>query len=169
MLDSGLTRRDFLVAGTAGCAALSAAPVLARDSDGVLDNNLQVVDLSDLKQPLPLTVNSTKQILKQTEDWEHSSYKNSNWPAGGHQSIGYPSVVRNVHGKSQDGQYFLFYAHHDPMSGIGCAIADSIRGPFVKLADLPGPRGSTAAFSPFPTSIRLVRIPMTLRTSLAWD
>lgn len=138
MPGSSLTRRDFLATGTAGCAAFSPLSGLAKDSDGLLDNNLQVVDLSDLTQPLPLDVVSTKQILKPTENWEHSSYKNPDWPAGGHQSLGYPSVVRNVHGKKPDGKYYLFYAHHDPMSGIGCCVAQSIRGPFVKLADLPG-------------------------------
>jgi hypothetical protein len=34
----------------------------------LLDNNLKVVDLSDLTGPLPLDVVSTTQILWQTED-----------------------------------------------------------------------------------------------------
>ncbi|MFP6571046.1 MAG: hypothetical protein VB674_00370, partial [Vicinamibacterales bacterium] len=102
-----------------------------------LDNNLKCVDLSDLKGPLPLDVVSSAQILKQTEDWEHSSYKNPDWPVGGHKSLGYPTMVKNDHGKNQDGKYYLYYAHHDPMSGIGCAVAASIKGPYVKVANLP--------------------------------
>ncbi len=112
--------------------------VTAAEKPGLLDNNLKCVDLSDLKGPLPLDVVSTQQILKQTEDWEHSSYKNPQWPKSGHQSLGYPTVVKNDHGRNRDGRYYLYYAHHDPMSGIGCAVAKSIRGPYIKVAALPG-------------------------------
>ena len=104
----------------------------------LLDNNLKCVDLSDLKGPLPLDAVSTTQILKQTEKWEHSSWKNTQWPKGGHRSLGYPTLVKNDHGKNPDGRYYLYYAHHDPMSGIGCAVAKSIKGPYIKLAALPG-------------------------------
>lgn len=103
-----------------------------------LDNNLKVVDLSDLKSPLPLKVTSSKLILHPTEDWETNSYENPDWPAGGHESLGYPTVVKNDRGRNPDGKYYLYYAHHDPMSGIGCAVADSIVGPYTKLANLPG-------------------------------
>ena len=109
----------------------------ASEKPKLLDNNFKCVDLSDLKGPLPLTAISTTLILKQTENWEHSSYKNPQWPKGGHRSLGYPTVVKNDHGKNKDGRYYLFYAHHDPMAGIGCAVAKSIKGPYVKLADLP--------------------------------
>ncbi len=102
------------------------------------DNNLKCVDLSDLKGPLPLKVVSTKLILRQTEDWEHGSWENPKWPAGGDDSLGYPTVVRNDRGRNPDGKYYLYYAHHDSMSGIGCAVAESIAGPYTKLADLPG-------------------------------
>ncbi len=102
----------------------------------ILDNNLKVVDLSDLSGPLPLDVVQTTQILWQTEDWEHSSYYNPSWPSGGADSVGYPTVVKNDHGQNPDGKYYLYYAHHDPMSGIGCAVADSIEGPYTKIADL---------------------------------
>ena len=54
----------------------------------LLDNNLKCVDLSDLKGPLPLEAISTKEILKQTEDWEHSTYKNPQWPKGGTGHLG---------------------------------------------------------------------------------
>lgn len=99
-----------------------------------LDGNLQVVDLSDLSTPLPLQVNSSTQILWQTQDWEHSSYENPNWPDGGVDSLGYPSMVKNDHGLNPDGKYYLFYAHHDPVSGIGNAVADSITGPYIKIS-----------------------------------
>jgi len=104
----------------------------------LLDNNLKCVDLSDLKGPLPLDAVSTTQILKQTEKWEHSSWENPQWPKGGHRSLGYPTLVKNDHGKNPDGRYYLYYAHHDPMSGIGCAVAKFIKGPYIKLAALPG-------------------------------
>ena len=137
--DTPVPRRSWLAGG--GVAALSLTQIsqlATTERARRLDNNLQCVDLSDLQGPLPLDVVSTKRILTQTEAWEHSSYKNPQWPAGGHQSLGYPTVVRNDHGKNRDGKYYLFYAHHDPMSGIGCAVADSIKGPYIKLAELPG-------------------------------
>ncbi len=98
-----------------------------------LDNNLKCVDLSDLKGMLPLTVNRSKQILRQTEDWEHSTWKLADKNLD---SVGYPSVVLNDRGNNPDGKYYLYYGHHDPTSGIGCAIADSIEGPYRKLAEL---------------------------------
>ena len=55
-------------------------------SPGMLNGNLQVVDLSDLVEPLPLGVNSSTKILHQTQNWEHSSLGNPSWPAGGHAS-----------------------------------------------------------------------------------
>jgi hypothetical protein len=97
-----------------------------------LDGNLGVVDLSDINDDLPLDVDSSTQILSQTEDWEHPTWKNPAWPAGGGDSLGYPSVVKNVHGQNADHKYYLFYAHHDPSSGIGVAIADAVTGPYRK-------------------------------------
>jgi len=103
-----------------------------------LDNNLKCVDLSDLKGDLPLDVADSKQILWQTEDWEHSVWKNPNWPSGGRDSIGFPTLVRNDRGPNPDGRYYLFYAHHDPRSGIGVAVADAIAGPYSKKVNVPG-------------------------------
>ena len=102
----------------------------------MLDPNLQVVDLSDLVAPLPLSVNSSTQILSQTQNWEHSTLGNPSWPAGGTDSLGYPTMVKNNHGLNQDGKYYLYYAHHDPTSGIGSAVANSnsIMGPYTKAA-----------------------------------
>ena len=60
----------FIAVSASVCAvafnALAAPP-------GMLDPSLQVVDLSDLIAPLPLTANSPTQILWRTQDWEHSS------------------------------------------------------------------------------------------------
>jgi len=70
---------------------------------------------------LPLDVVRSTEILRQTEPWENDS-------------LGYPTVVRNDQEKHPDGRYYLYYAHHDLGSGIGCAIAESIEGPYVKLA-----------------------------------
>jgi len=138
MVDRKISRREALTAGGTAGAGLLVSTLTARTARGRLDNTLQVVDLTDLQGELPLDVISTQQILRQTEDWEHSSYGNTNWPAGGPQSLGYPTLVRNVHGRNQDQAYYLFYAHHDPMSGIGCAVARSIAGPYIKLMDQPG-------------------------------
>ena len=104
----------------------------------VLDNNLKCVDLSDLDGDLPLEVVETHQILRQSEDWEHSTWKNPNWPDGGGASLGYPTVARNDHGPQPDGRYYLYYAHHDPRSGIGVAVADQIAGPYSKDVTVPG-------------------------------
>jgi len=101
-------------------------------SQAILDNNLQVVDLSDLDGDLPLDVVSSTQILWQTQNWEHSTLGNPSWPAGGHESLGYPTMVKNTHGLNSDGKYYLYYAHHDPTSGIGSAVANSITGPYTK-------------------------------------
>ena len=96
-----------------------------------LDRNVKCVDLSDLKGELPLEVTRSTQVLWRTESWEQST-----WPADkGRGSVGYPTMVRNDRGPHPDGRYYLYYAHHDPNSGIGCAVAESIEGPYVKLAE----------------------------------
>ena len=118
-------------------AGVIAIAVSAGDAQS-LDNNSQVVDLSDLEGPLPLDVVSTTQILRQTEDWEHSTWENPDWPRGGPDSVGFPSVVKNDRGANVDGKYYLFYAHHDPRSGIGVAVADAVTGPYSKDVNVPG-------------------------------
>jgi len=99
-----------------------------------LDNNLQVVDLTDLAGDLPLNASSIVQILWRTQDWEHGSFNNPSWPSGGEGTFGYPTVVKNTHGLNPDGKYYLYYAHHDPMSGIGCAVANSATGTYTKIS-----------------------------------
>jgi len=118
-------------------AAAQAQPAEGQPS-GRLDNNLQVVDLTDLEGELPLDLVSSTQVLWQTEDWERSTWKNANWPEGGRDTVGFPSVVKNTHGPNSDGKYYLFYAHHDPRSGIGVAVADAITGPYSKEVTVPG-------------------------------
>jgi hypothetical protein len=44
--------------------------------------------------------------------------------------------VRNDHGKNADGKYYLYFAHHDPTSGIGCAVAEQVEGPYRKIKTL---------------------------------
>ena len=48
-----------------------------------LDNNLRIVDLSDLNDDLPLNVDSTTQILEMTETWENNN------------TFGFTTVVKN--------------------------------------------------------------------------
>jgi len=112
--------------------------ISATERGARLDGNLQVVDLSDLEGPLPLDVVSTRQILWRSEPWEHPTWKNPDWPAGGPDTVGYPCVVKNDRGPGADGKYYLFYAHHDPRSGIGVAVADTITGPYRKNVRVPG-------------------------------
>ena len=96
----------------------------------MLDNNLKVVDLTDLEGDLPLDLVETIQILDVTEDWENS------WDKERLDSLGYPSVVKNDRGPNPDNKFYLYYAHHDIPSGIGCAVAEDIRGPYRKIAEL---------------------------------
>ena len=107
-----------------------------RAAEEAFHNNVNCVDLSDMRGRLPLKAFETKQILRKSERWE-----NSTWKRGDKQdSVGYPTVVRNDRGKNPDGKYYLYYAHHDPTSGIGCAISKSIAGPYTKLAELDSSR-----------------------------
>jgi hypothetical protein len=100
------------------------------ESLGLLDNNLRCVDLSDLTSSVPLETARSLQILWRTEAWEHNTFERDDGD-----TVGYPSVVKNDRGRNPDQRYYLFYAHHDPCSGIGCAIAETIEGPYRKLAD----------------------------------
>ena len=101
--------------------------------NGQLDSNLKCIDLSDLTARLPLKVTRSKKILKQSEPWEHSTWKPGEETLD---SVGYPSVVKNNRGKNPDNKYYMYYAHHEPTSGIGCAVAEKIDGPYRKLAVL---------------------------------
>ena len=106
----------------------------------MLDPNLQLVDLTDLIGDLPLSANSSTQILWQTEPWEDAT-------------LGYPSLVKNDHGLNQDGKYYLYYAHHNINSGIGLTVADTITGLYTKMPralanpHYPNPPGDPDHFS----------------------
>lgn len=115
------------------------AGVDAADAPVMIDPNTKCVDLSDLTGDLPLEVVRTTQILWQSEAWERSTWSGDE----GRESVGYPTVVRNDRGRNSDSRYYLFYAHHDPNSGIGCAVAESIEGPYVKLAQKDPARGDS--------------------------
>ncbi len=115
------------------------AGVDAADAPVMIDPNTKCVDLSDLTGDLPLEVSRTTQILWQSEAWERSTWSGDD----GRESGGYPTVVRNDRGRNSDNRYYLFYAHHDPNSGIGCAVAESIEGPYVKLAQGDPARGDS--------------------------
>ena len=53
----------------------------------------------------------------------------------GHESVGYPTMgAKRSRSQPRTGDNYLYYAHHDPNSGIGCAVAESVEGPYVKLA-----------------------------------
>ncbi len=125
-----ISRRLFL--WTLLLLCLPAGRTEAQKSRRPLDNNLRCVDLSDLKKALPLTVVSSKRILETNEAWEKSTWS----PGQNRSSLGYPSLVRNDHGRKADGKYYLYFAHHDPTSGIGCAVADRIGGPYTKIKAL---------------------------------
>ena len=134
MKPRGLQPRSFF------CALLLCTSIGSLEPGGLcaqsrrkhLDGNLRCVDLSDLRRALPLTIVSTKRILEQSEAWEKSTWD----PGQQHSSLGYPSLVRNDHGPGADGKYYLYFAHHDPTSGIGCAIAERIDGPYRKIKAL---------------------------------
>ncbi len=136
-----LSRRQWLsITPSVVWPTVSGLRSLAADSASgpTIDNTTGLVDLSDLTGPMPLVVQKTTQVLRQTEDWEHSTWKNPNWPRGGGNTVGYPTVVRNIHGPRPDGKYYLFYAHHDPRSGIGVAVSSHLTGPYSKNVDVPG-------------------------------
>ena len=96
----------------------------------MLDPNLKVADLTDLPGEFPRETAETIGLnLVKTEAWEQSLWRDGD-------PLRYPSVVKNVRGSHADQRYYLYYAHHDIPSGIGCAIAEQVTGPYRKLAQL---------------------------------
>jgi hypothetical protein len=91
------------------------------------DQNL--VDLSDATCPDAFELLWDRVVLDRTEIWERGIETGQDTP-------GYPSVVQNMYGENPDGKFYLYYAIHDPYSGIGVAVADRIDGEFRKLAQL---------------------------------
>jgi hypothetical protein len=126
------TLRSAILAAICLTSAVGHAGGAETEVDGKgdrLDNNLKCVDLTDLDGELPLDVSRSIEVLRQSEEWELSTWRGDK----GRNSIGYPTLVRNDHGPAPDGRYYLYYAHHDPNSGIGCAVSESIEGPYVKI------------------------------------
>tara|TARA_B100000242_G_scaffold86247_1_gene57637 strand:+ start:2825 stop:3928 length:1104 start_codon:yes stop_codon:yes gene_type:complete len=102
-------------------------------NQGIAD--LRGIDISSLK------LISKERVLFKTEDWENVS-NSADLP-------GYPSLVHNIYGKDPDNRYYLFYAVHEPPSGIGLAIADNLKGSFLKLSQFRhGPRDSRVLKAP---------------------
>ena len=90
-------------------------------------NNVHLLDLTGLSVPRALEAPArSKQVLANSEAWEDGP--------GGAASVGYLTVVRNIHGEAPDGRFYLFYAIHDPGGGIAVAVSDSLDGDYVKLA-----------------------------------
>jgi hypothetical protein len=110
----------------------------------MLNPNQKVADLTDLAADFPLEVTATTgPILIQSEPWEYSLCRDPELDP-----LRYPSVVKNDRGPDPDRKYYLYYAHHDPPSGIGCAVADAVSGPYRKLADLDPGRGDSQVLKP---------------------
>ena len=80
-------------------------------------NNLNIVDLTDMVGDLPLKCSAPSTVLTVTEAWE-----------GDGSSLGYVTVVKNTHGLNPDNKYYMFYAQHEPPSGIGCAVGGEYGG-----------------------------------------
>ena len=114
---------------------------MSSDCDRI--NNTRLVDLSDINSILPLDPISTKQILWRTEEWEYNA-----WNRGSDDTLGYPSLVKNIHGKNPDNKYYLFYAQHDSYSGIGCAVAEHIEGPYRKISEIDKSRKDSQVLQP---------------------
>ena len=96
----------------------------------MLDPNQKTVDLTDLVADFPQdTAETMTPILSKSEAWEFSLIRPSK-----PDPLRYPTVVKNTCGLKPDNKFYLYYAHHDVPSGIGCAVADDIAGPYVKLA-----------------------------------
>jgi hypothetical protein len=73
-----------------------------RAAEDAFHNNVNCVDLSDLRGRLPLKASETKKILRKSERWESSTWK---WGARSHYSS--PCVVWN-----EDEQLWFVYFHY---------------------------------------------------------
>jgi hypothetical protein len=130
--NAGSIMRAIVIVGLLGCLDAACCKELrGADVPRWSDGNLRCVDLSDLTSSVPLATAQSMHILSRTEAWEHNTFDRSD-----NNSVGYPSVVKNDRGRNPDNRYYLYYAHHDPCSCIGCAVAETIEGPYRKLATL---------------------------------
>jgi hypothetical protein len=92
-----------------------------------------ILDLRDRACFPSLRLRWERRTISNTEAWEDGIGPLKD-------VVGYPSVVRNTRGRNPDGKYYLFYAIHDPYSGIGAASASNLDGPWQKV----GPQASQA-------------------------
>jgi hypothetical protein len=112
------------------------------------DAYTNALDLRDQTCFPGLTLITDQQTLTNTETWEDGL-------GPGKDRVGYPSVVHNTHGANPDGKFYLFYAIHDPYSGIAAATAETLDGPWTKV----GPGGVSQPDS------RVLRAPRRPRTT----
>lgn len=110
----GLSREDLV-------SSLRAKPRPENES-----GETNIPDLRDRGCFPPLRLEWDRRILANSETWEDGLGPEKD-------SVGFPSVARNTHGRNPDARYYLFYAIHDPNSGIGVATSASVRGPWRKL------------------------------------
>ena len=112
-----------------GVQSVSGALQLTQRERTHLRDNTGMLDLSDHACLPPLQLLWDREVLQNSEKWEQGIET-------GRAVVGYPSIVRNVHGTAPDGKYYLFYAIHDASSGIAVAISPAIDGKFRKLHEL---------------------------------
>lgn len=98
-------------------------------------NNRHVTDLRDIVSSDQLAYRGARRILDRTEPWEYSAENPKSTDP--EDDVGFPSLVSGPE-DGKNGRYRLFYAIHDPDSGIGLAIAPRPDGPYAKVASLWG-------------------------------
>ena len=104
--------------------------------------NVHLLDLSDIENFSQLRLVRRQRLIERTQGWELSAEN----PAS-RNDVGYPSLVWG--GADGDkSQYHLFYAIHDPDSGIGLARASDIYGPYTKFRGQSIERDSRVIFAP---------------------
>lgn len=109
-----------------------------------LDNNNHILDISDLDSIFDMEIDGERTLVERTEPWEYPLNGN----ALNKNTLGYISVVKNIYGESADNKYYLYYAHHDPRSGIGCAVSDSLDSNFIKLKEIDSKRSDSQVIKP---------------------
>src|SRR5581483_5079753 len=108
-----------------GVRSVSDALLLTKRDLARLRDDAGILDLSDRSCLPPLQLLWDRKVLENSEEWEKGIET-------GKAVVGYPSIVRNVHGVTPDGQYYLFYAIHDASSEIGVATPPPTDGTFRK-------------------------------------
>lgn len=109
-------------------------------------NNRHLLDLSDLEHIGQLSLVESNTVIQRSEAWEISQENPA--ASGPDADVGYPTLAAAQHG-GPAGAYHLFYAIHDPRSGIGVAIADRPEGPYIKLASIKGHGDSQILRAPY--------------------